>query len=121
MTEAQYWRQRYEMLMATFTDAVKSAIVANATPRMLADAESYEAGRAMAFNEATYAIGIDTAEGVHTVVVYRRVPGQPSTLVASQRLPDDTREQYAQLVETMGMQGYGALAMAAAIRKGGQP
>jgi hypothetical protein len=41
--------------------------------------------------------------------------------VASQRLPDDTREQYAQLVETMGMQGYGALAMAAAIRKGGQP
>jgi hypothetical protein len=87
MTEAAYWRQRYEMLVATFTDAVKAAIDTHATPRLLADAESFNAGKAMAFNEATYAIGIDTAEGVHTVVVYRRVPGQPSTLVASQRLP----------------------------------
>ena len=87
MTEAAYWRQRYEMLMATFTDAVKAAIDTHATPRLLADAESFNAGKAMAFNEATYTIGIDTAEGVHTVVVYRMVSGQPTTLVASERLP----------------------------------
>ncbi len=47
MNEATYWRQRYEMLMANFGDAVKVAIVSNATPRMLADAESFEAGRVM--------------------------------------------------------------------------
>jgi hypothetical protein len=118
MSEAQYWRQRYEMLMATFTDAVRAAIDTHTTPRMLADAESFNAGKAMAFNEAKYTIGIDTSDGFHTVTVFRMVPGQPSTLVASQRLPDENREKYAQLVETMGMQGYGALAMAAAIRKG---
>jgi hypothetical protein len=88
MTEAKYWRQRYEMLMATFTDAVRAAIDNHANPRMLADAESFNAGKAMAFNEATYAIGIDTSDGFHTVTVFRRVPGQPSTLVASQRLPE---------------------------------
>lgn len=47
MNEAAYWRQRYEMLMANFSDAVKTAIVANTTPRILADAESFEAGRVM--------------------------------------------------------------------------
>jgi alkaline phosphatase len=91
MTEAAYWRQRCEMMMATFTETFKSAIETHTAPCLLADAESFNAGKAMAFNEATYAIGIDTAEeGVHTVVVYRMVPGQPSTLVASQRLPAAT-------------------------------
>ena len=45
MTEAQYWRQRCEVLMANFTDAVRSAIDAQSTPRMLADAESYNLGK----------------------------------------------------------------------------
>ncbi len=45
MNEATYWRQRYEMLMATFSEAVKSAIDASITPRLLADKESYELGR----------------------------------------------------------------------------
>jgi hypothetical protein len=89
MTEAQYWRQRYEMVMANFGDAIKTAIVSNATPRMLADAESFNAGKAMAFNEAKYSIGIDTSDGFHTVTVFRNVPGQPTTLVATQRLPED--------------------------------
>ena len=45
MTEANYWRQRYEMLMATFTDAVRAAIDAHSMPRYLADAESYNLGK----------------------------------------------------------------------------
>jgi hypothetical protein len=45
MNEATYWRQRYEMLMATFSEAVKSAIDASITPRLLADKEAYELGR----------------------------------------------------------------------------
>jgi hypothetical protein len=88
MTEAQYWRQRYEMLMANFGDAVKAAIVPNSTPRMLADAESFNAGKAMAFNEAIYTIGIDTSDGFHTVTVFRLMPGQPTTMVATARLPE---------------------------------
>ena len=88
MNEAQYWRERYEMLMANFGDALKTAIVSNATPRVLAEAESFNAGKTMAFNEATYAIGIDTGDGFHTVTVFRMVSGQPTTMVASQRLPE---------------------------------
>lgn len=53
-------------------------------------------------------------------------PPQPPKMLADkasmelgrQKGVEDTREQCAQLVETMGMHGYGALAMAAAIRKG---
>ena len=45
MNEATYWRQRYEMLMATFTDAVRAAIDTHNTPRYLADAESYNLGK----------------------------------------------------------------------------
>lgn len=88
------------------------------TATMMGHADSFDLGKAYAFNEAEYAIGIDTADGVHTVVVYRNVPGLPTKMVASARLPDDAREQCAQIVEAMGMQGYGTLAIAAAIRKG---
>ena len=45
MNEATYWRQRYEMLRATFSEAVNSAIDASITPRLLADKEAYELGR----------------------------------------------------------------------------
>lgn len=45
MNEAAYWRQRYEMLMATFTEGVKAAIDANTAPRLLADKESYNLGK----------------------------------------------------------------------------
>ena len=39
------------------------------------------------WTEAKYTIGIDTSDGHHTVVVYRMVLGQPTTMVAKQRLP----------------------------------
>jgi hypothetical protein len=45
MNEVTYWRQGYEMLMATFTEAVKAAIDANTAPRILADKESYNLGK----------------------------------------------------------------------------
>lgn len=45
MNEASYWRQRYEMLRATFSEAVKSAIDASIAPRLLADKESYNLGK----------------------------------------------------------------------------
>jgi len=83
MNEATYWRQRYEMLMANIADIIK----ASAPMKMLADAESFEAGRAMAFNDAKYSIGIDTTDGVHTVVVHRLIPNQPTVVVAIERLP----------------------------------
>lgn len=88
------------------------------TTNMMGHADSFDLGKAYAFNGAEYAIGIDTSDGIHTVVVHRNVPGMPTTMVASARLPDDTREQCAQVVEAMGMQGYGTLAIAAAIRRG---
>lgn len=44
MNEATYWRQRYEVLMATFADAVKAAGLPP-PPVMLTEKESYEAGR----------------------------------------------------------------------------
>ena len=47
---------------------------------------------------------------VHNIVV-----GQRDCAV---REISETREELAQLVEAMGMQGYGTLAIAAAIRKG---
>lgn len=45
MNEATYWRQRYEMLMATFTETVKAAIETHNAPRYLADGESYNLGK----------------------------------------------------------------------------
>lgn len=45
MNEATYWRQRYEMLMATVSDIIKNS--ANPPMKMLAHAESFEAGRVM--------------------------------------------------------------------------
>ena len=45
MNEGQYWRQRYEMLMANFGDAVRTAIDTHSAPRYLADAESYNLGK----------------------------------------------------------------------------
>lgn len=83
--EATYWRNKFE---AALTMMAEGAHLQVRPPMMMGDAAMFNAGKAMALNEATYAIGIDTAEGVHTVVVYRRVPGQPSTLVATQRLPE---------------------------------
>lgn len=85
MNEATYWRQRYEMLMANVTDIIKNST--NPSPKILADVESFEAGRAMAFNDAKYSIGIDTTDGVHTVVVHRLIPNQPTVVVAVERLP----------------------------------
>lgn len=44
MNEATYWRQRYEVLMETFADALKAAGLPP-PPIMLTEKESYEAGR----------------------------------------------------------------------------
>ena len=44
MNEATYWQKRYEMLMANFGDALKAACLPP-PPIMLAEKESYEAGR----------------------------------------------------------------------------
>lgn len=90
MTGEQYWRQRYEMLMATVSDIIKNS--ANPPMKMLADAESFEAGKAMAFNGAKYSIGIDTSDGVHTVVVSRLMPNQPTVVVATERLPSASKQ-----------------------------
>ena len=87
MTGEQYWRQRYEMLMATVSDIIKNS--ANPPVKLLVDAESFNAGKAMAFNEAKYSIGIDTTDGVHTVVVRRAMPDQTSVVVAIERLCHD--------------------------------
>ena len=43
MTEAAYWRQKYEVLMANFSDMARAA--AAPTPVLLADKESYELGK----------------------------------------------------------------------------
>lgn len=47
---------------------------------------AFEAGKAAAFAQAAHTIGIDTSDGMHTVTVYRMLPGQPTVLVASARL-----------------------------------
>jgi hypothetical protein len=43
MTEENYWRQRYEMLMANLGDMVRAATAKQ--PVLLADKESYELGK----------------------------------------------------------------------------
>lgn len=48
---------------------------------------AFEAGKAAAFANAAHTIGVDTSDGIHTVTVFRMLPGQPTTLVASARLP----------------------------------
>lgn len=115
--ETTYWRNKFEAALKVMAE---SAHLQARPPMMLANAESFNAGKAMAFNEAKYTIGIDTSDGFHTVTTFRMAPGQPTTLVASQRLPDDNRERIAAMVEQMGIDGYGTPAIAAAIRKGGQ-
>lgn len=82
--EVEQWQKRHDDLLRVMMNQQ----AAQPAPRMLADHESFEAGKAMAFNSAKYTIGINTSEGVHTVVVHRNVPGQPTTLVASERLPE---------------------------------
>lgn len=47
---------------------------------------AFEAGKAAAFAQAAHTIGIDTSDGMHTVTVFRMLPGQPTVLVASARL-----------------------------------
>ena len=84
-SEADYWYHRHSAVVDMMA---KSTHLQARPPTMLADAESFNAGKAMAFNEATYTIGIDTSDGFHTVTVFRMAPGQPTTLVASQRLPE---------------------------------
>lgn len=84
--EVAYWRDMHGSLLKTFTD--HAALLAK-PPVMLAVPESYEAGRAMAFNEAAYTIGIDTLDGAHMVVVTRTLPGQDPAVVAMSMLPED--------------------------------
>jgi len=84
--EIEQWQKRYEALLRLMTD--QTALQANPPLKLLANAESFNAGKAMAFNEAKYTIGIDTSDGFHTVTVFRMAPGQPTTMVASQRLPE---------------------------------
>lgn len=91
LDELEAWKRRYDALLKMMAN--QTAMQAQ-PPRMLADKESFEAGKAMAFNSAEYSIGIDTADGVHTVVVYRNVPGQPTTLVASARLPQAQEDDW---------------------------
>ncbi len=76
--EADYWHQRHNAVVDMMVK--NTLLMAPLQPKMLADAESFNAGKAMA--EAA------------------------------------VREECAQLVEQMGIDGYGTLAIAAAIRKG---
>jgi hypothetical protein len=75
--EATYWRNKFEAALKLMAEG---GHLQASPPMMLADAESFNAGKAMA--EA------------------------------------DVRERIAALVEQMGIDGYGTLAIAAAIRKG---
>ena len=82
--EVEYWQRQCDSLRKKLQQLINLQINPQIQkPVMLADKESYEAGR---------------------------VKGQ-------QEAADEQREQCAQLVEAMGMQGYGTLAIAAAIRK----
>ena len=85
---ATYWRNKFDALNQNVATLIGSMVNPPIQPNILADAESFNAGKAMAFNEAKYTIGIDTSDGMHTVTVFRTQPGQPTTLVASARLPE---------------------------------
>lgn len=80
--EVEMWQRRYDELAKMLAN--HAALQARPPVMMMADKESYEAGR---------------------------IKGQTD-------LAEHLREDIAQLVEAMGMQGYGTLAIAAAIRKG---
>lgn len=82
--EVEAWKQRYEALTKLLAD--QASLMANPPIKMLAHAESYEAGRVKGKADAA----------------------------------EELREEHAQVVEAMGMQGYGTLAIAAAIRMGQQ-
>lgn len=77
-------RDRYNALAKFMADHISMNINPPIKPLVLAEKESYEAGRVKGRQEAA----------------------------------EELREDIAQLVEAMGMQGYGTLAIAVAIRKG---
>lgn len=85
--EVDYWRERHDALLKMLTD--QASRLANPPIKMATHRESFEAGKTMAFNQAAYTIGIDTADGVHSVMVCRIIPGRDTVLVASARLPED--------------------------------
>lgn len=87
--EVEYWRKRHDALLKLLTDQASRLANPPIQPMMLADPESFEAGRNMAFNEAKYVIGIDTLEGVHMVKTTRTVAGQDPVVVAMAILPED--------------------------------
>lgn len=55
---------------------------------------AFEAGKAAAFANAAHTIGIDTPDGMHTITVFRMLPGQPAVLVASARLPQAQEDDW---------------------------
>ncbi len=81
--EVDYWRERHNKLLKMLADNA-GQLPPSPPPVMLAEKESYEAGRVKGKADAA----------------------------------EELREECAQVVEAMGMQGYGTLAIAAAIRKG---
>lgn len=80
--EIEMWQRRYDELAKMLAN--HAALQAHPPVMMMANKESYEAGRIKGKADAN----------------------------------EELREDIAQLVEAMGMQGYGTLAIAAAIRKG---
>ena len=73
MNEATYWRQRYEMLMANISDMAK--LSGAKSPVLLADKESYEAGRiaGKAEQPAREWVGLTDEE---RACVYRSIPSR---------------------------------------------
>lgn len=116
--EVEVYRRRHDALLEML--AKNASMHANPPVTLMAEPESFNAGKAMAFNEAKYTIGIDTSDGVHTVVVYRMLSGEPTTLVASARLPEGgvvaEREAIIDLVAAYG----GSVDLEAAIRARGK-
>jgi hypothetical protein len=84
--EVQHWRERHDALLKRLTERASLQLVQ--TP-LATHAQSFEAGRAAAFDLAAYSIGIDTEDGVHCVVVMRMVPGLPTVMVAKKALTMD--------------------------------
>lgn len=68
------------------TSAYSGIAALQARPTVLTHQQSFDAGREMAFNDAAYSIGMDKADGVCSVVVFRMVPNKPTVMVATQIL-----------------------------------
>jgi hypothetical protein len=84
---------RFEFSEYKYLERFAALVIANHPPQsFMTWQEGYaagtEAGQRTFFSKAEYTIGIDTTDGIHTVVVLRNTPGQPTTVVASQRLPE---------------------------------